>query len=81
MFFCFSQNFVIIVWYLRHWVQMNQASEGKRSSGDNVVMVDPLEAKRLAAQQMQQIQAREKLKVQYLIFVMYFHSSHQTCLL
>uniref|UniRef100_A0A0D9YUT7 Uncharacterized protein n=1 Tax=Oryza glumipatula TaxID=40148 RepID=A0A0D9YUT7_9ORYZ len=37
-------------------------SEGKRSSGDNVVMVDPLEAKRLAAQQMQQIQAREKLK-------------------
>ena len=45
------------------------ASEGKRSSGDNVVMVDPLEAKRLAAQQMQQIQAREKLKVQYLIFV------------
>ena len=38
------------------------ASEGKRSSGDNVVMVDPLEAKRLAAQQMQQIQAREKLK-------------------
>uniref|UniRef100_A0A0D9VI64 Uncharacterized protein n=1 Tax=Leersia perrieri TaxID=77586 RepID=A0A0D9VI64_9ORYZ len=38
------------------------ASGGKRSSGENVVMVDPLEAKRLAAQQMQEIRAREKLK-------------------
>ncbi|XP_006647493.1 uncharacterized protein LOC102703459 [Oryza brachyantha] len=38
------------------------ASGGKRSSGDNVVMVDPLEAKRIAAQQMQEIRAREKMK-------------------
>jgi hypothetical protein len=42
---------------------MNQASQGKRSSGENVVMVDPLEAKRLAAKQMQEIRAKEKLKV------------------
>ncbi|WVZ74654.1 hypothetical protein U9M48_022814 [Paspalum notatum var. saurae] len=34
----------------------------KRSSGDSVVMVDPLEAKRLAAKQMQEIRAKEKLK-------------------
>ncbi|KAF8677831.1 hypothetical protein HU200_046421 [Digitaria exilis] len=34
----------------------------KRSSGENVVMVDPLEAKRLAAKQMQEIRAKEKLK-------------------
>uniref|UniRef100_A0A0E0K299 Uncharacterized protein n=1 Tax=Oryza punctata TaxID=4537 RepID=A0A0E0K299_ORYPU len=47
---------------------MNQASGGKRSSGDNVVMVDPLEAKRLAAQQMQEIQAREKLKLLVMVF-------------
>ncbi|NP_001359390.1 uncharacterized protein LOC100278609 isoform 1 [Zea mays] len=38
------------------------ASQGKRSSGENVVMVDPLEAKRLAAKQMQEIRAKEKLK-------------------
>jgi hypothetical protein len=42
---------------------MNQAPQTKRSSGNNVVMVDPLEAKRLAARQMQEIRAREKLKV------------------
>ena len=36
---------------------------GKRSSGENVVMVDPLEAKHLAAKQMQEIRAKEKLKV------------------
>uniref|UniRef100_A0ACD5Z4Q1 Uncharacterized protein n=1 Tax=Avena sativa TaxID=4498 RepID=A0ACD5Z4Q1_AVESA len=38
------------------------APQGKRSSGQNVVMVDPLEAKRLAVKQMQEIRAREKLK-------------------
>nr|CAD1827847.1 unnamed protein product [Ananas comosus var. bracteatus] len=37
-------------------------SQGKRSSGDDIIMVDPLEAKRLAAKQMQEIQAKEKLK-------------------
>ncbi|CAO2039601.1 unnamed protein product [Urochloa humidicola] len=40
------------------------APQGKRSSGENVVMVDPLEAKRLAAKQMQGIRAKEKLKKQ-----------------
>ncbi|KAG2652282.1 hypothetical protein PVAP13_1NG363095 [Panicum virgatum] len=40
------------------------APQGKRSSGENVVMVDPLEAKRLAAKQMQEIRAKEKLKKQ-----------------
>ncbi|CAD6243616.1 unnamed protein product [Miscanthus lutarioriparius] len=39
-----------------------QAPKGKRSSGEIVVMVDPLEAKRLAAKQMQEIRAKEKLK-------------------
>ncbi|CAL4968309.1 unnamed protein product [Urochloa decumbens] len=38
------------------------APQGKRSSGENVVMVDPLEAKRLAAKQMQEIRGKEKLK-------------------
>ncbi|KAK3154598.1 hypothetical protein QOZ80_2BG0192710 [Eleusine coracana subsp. coracana] len=38
------------------------APRTKRSSGDSVVMVDPLEAKRLAARQMQEIRARETLK-------------------
>ncbi|KAL6634000.1 hypothetical protein ACP70R_026671 [Stipagrostis hirtigluma subsp. patula] len=38
------------------------APKGKRNSGENVVMVDPLEAKRLAAKQMQEVRAREKLK-------------------
>ncbi|XP_066322013.1 uncharacterized protein [Miscanthus floridulus] len=38
------------------------APQGKRSSGENVVMVDPLEAKHLAAKQMQEIRAKEKLK-------------------
>nr|CAD1827866.1 unnamed protein product [Ananas comosus var. bracteatus] len=37
-------------------------SQGKRSSGDDIIMVDPLEAKRLAAKQMQEIQAKEKLE-------------------
>eukprot|EP00268_Persea_americana_P048535 TRINITY_DN5137_c0_g1_i4.p1 TRINITY_DN5137_c0_g1~~TRINITY_DN5137_c0_g1_i4.p1 ORF type:complete len:120 (+),score=20.43 TRINITY_DN5137_c0_g1_i4:281-640(+) len=41
-----------------------QASPGKRNSKAEVVMVDPLEAKRLAAKQMQEIRAKEKLKRQ-----------------
>lgn len=35
-------------------------------------MVDPLEAKRLAAKQMQEIQAREKLKVSNYLLCMYW---------
>ncbi|KAK6944276.1 hypothetical protein RJ641_025378 [Dillenia turbinata] len=38
-------------------------SSGKRD-GKEVIMVDPLEAKRLAAKQMQEIRAKEKLKRQ-----------------
>jgi hypothetical protein len=49
---------------------MDQAPQGKRSSGQNVVMVDPLEAKRLAVKQMQEIRAREKLKVNYFCLVL-----------
>ncbi|CAA7408147.1 unnamed protein product [Spirodela intermedia] len=41
-----------------------KTSRRRRSSSDDVVMVDPLEAKRLAAQQMQEIQAKQKLKRQ-----------------
>ncbi|WOL08601.1 hypothetical protein Cni_G17354 [Canna indica] len=40
----------------------SNASQGKRSSGDEIIMVDPIEAKRLAAKQMQEIRAKEKLK-------------------
>ncbi|XP_078166303.1 uncharacterized protein LOC144560957 [Carex rostrata] len=36
-------------------------SPGKRSSGDDIIMVDPLEAKRLAEKQMSEIKAKEKL--------------------
>ncbi|ONK81938.1 uncharacterized protein A4U43_C01F34460 [Asparagus officinalis] len=36
--------------------------QGKRTKGNDIIMVDPLEAKRLAAQQMQEIKAREKRK-------------------
>ncbi|KAI4980465.1 uncharacterized protein LOC123402142 [Hordeum vulgare subsp. vulgare] len=38
------------------------APQGKGSSGQKVIMVDPLEAKRLAVKQMQEIRARDKLK-------------------
>lgn len=40
------------------------APPGKGRKAKEVIMVDPLEAKRLAAKQMQEIQAREKLKRQ-----------------
>ncbi|XP_058067854.1 uncharacterized protein LOC131217111 [Magnolia sinica] len=40
------------------------AAPGKRSSTAEVIMVDPLEAKRLAAKQMQEIKAKEKFKRQ-----------------
>ncbi|KAF8389317.1 hypothetical protein HHK36_026011 [Tetracentron sinense] len=39
-------------------------SPGKGSSNKEVIMVDPLEAKRLAAKQMKEIQAKAKLKRQ-----------------
>ncbi|KAK7388448.1 hypothetical protein VNO78_23264 [Psophocarpus tetragonolobus] len=35
---------------------------GKKGSNDDVVMVDPVEAKRLAAKQMERIKAKERLK-------------------
>uniref|UniRef100_G3MSD2 Uncharacterized protein n=1 Tax=Amblyomma maculatum TaxID=34609 RepID=G3MSD2_AMBMU len=40
------------------------APSGKGREAKEVIMVDPLEAKRLAAKQMQEIQARDKLKRQ-----------------
>lgn len=42
---------------------MTQAPQRNGSSGNEVMMVDPLEAKRLAAKQMQKIRVKEKLKV------------------
>ncbi|KAK8490367.1 hypothetical protein V6N11_083516 [Hibiscus sabdariffa] len=36
-------------------------SSGKGAPGNEVIMVDPLEAKRLAAKQMEQIKAKEKI--------------------
>ena len=44
-----------------------QASPRKGRSNNEVIMVDPLEAKRLAAKQMQQIKAREKFKVRNVV--------------
>ncbi|XWS73180.1 hypothetical protein CRYUN_Cryun02cG0104000 [Craigia yunnanensis] len=38
-------------------------SSGKGDPGNEVIMVDPLEAKRLASKQMEQIKAKEKFKV------------------
>ncbi|XP_020231306.1 uncharacterized protein LOC109811872 isoform X1 [Cajanus cajan] len=38
-------------------------ASGKEGSKDDVVMVDPVEAKRLAAKQMERIKAKEKLKI------------------
>lgn len=40
-----------------------QVSSGKRGSNNEVIMVDPLEAKQLAAKQMQAIKAKEKFQV------------------
>ncbi|KAL1372041.1 hypothetical protein HN51_002209 [Arachis hypogaea] len=37
-------------------------SSGKEGSNKDVIMVDPVEAKRLAARQMERIKAKEKLK-------------------
>ncbi|KAF7838079.1 Chlorophyll A-B binding protein [Senna tora] len=37
-------------------------SSGKEGSQKDVIMVDPVEAKRLASKQMEKIKAREKLK-------------------
>lgn len=42
---------------------MEQVSSGGKSGGKEIIMVDPLEAKRLAAKQFQRIKAREKFKV------------------
>lgn len=43
-----------------------QVSSKKRDSSNEVIMVDPLEAKRLAAKQMEEIKAKEKYKVKEL---------------
>jgi hypothetical protein len=40
-----------------------QVSSGKVGFNKEVIMVDPLEAKRLAAKQMQEIEAKENFKV------------------
>lgn len=40
-----------------------QVAPRKRGSNSDVIMVDPLEAKRLAAKQMQEIKAKEKYEV------------------
>ncbi|TKY54628.1 hypothetical protein E2542_SST19040 [Spatholobus suberectus] len=42
--------------------QAFQVLVASRKEGSNVVMVDPVEAKRLAAKQMERIKAKEKLK-------------------
>ncbi|XP_078443153.1 uncharacterized protein LOC144712736 [Wolffia australiana] len=48
---------------LRVWAT-SSAPRRTRTSGNNVEMVDPLEAKRLAALQMQEIQAKKRFKKQ-----------------
>lgn len=44
---------------------MQQVSSGRENPINDVVMVDPLEAKRLAAKQMQQLKAKEKFQVSH----------------
>lgn len=41
----------------------HQVSSRKRNSGREVIMVDPLEAKKLAAKEMERIKAKERIKV------------------
>lgn len=43
-----------------------QVSSRKSGSSNEVIMVDPLEAKRLAAKQMEEIKAKETYKVKEL---------------
>lgn len=50
------------LWY--SYCILVQVSPGKGGSKNEVIMVDPLEAKRLAAKQMAKIKAREKFKVE-----------------
>lgn len=45
------------------FISFIQVSSGKDGSNKDVMMVDPVEAKRLAAKQMERIKAKEKLKV------------------
>lgn len=59
---------------------MNQAPQGKGSSGQTVIMVDPLEAKRLAVKQMQEIRARDKLKVHYFCLVIPLNNVFSTAI-
>lgn len=47
---------------------MVQVSPNKGDFNRKVIMVDPLEAKRLAAKQMEQIKAKEKFKVKSITF-------------
>lgn len=48
---------------------MLQVSSGKGGSNKDVIMVDPVEAKRLAAKQMEKIKAREKIKVNEIFYL------------
>lgn len=47
---------------INKWMNV-QVSSRKGGPKNEVIMVDPLEAKRLAAKQMQEIKAKEKFKV------------------
>lgn len=46
-----------------------QASPGKDGLIKQVIMVDPLEAKRMAAKEMEKIKAKEKFKVKEVIII------------
>ena len=50
-----------------------QVSSGKEGSNNDVIMVDPVEAKRLAAKQMERIRAKEKLKVKAVLCLDFNH--------
>lgn len=47
-----------------------QISPRTNDSSKKIIMVDPLEAKRLANKQMQEIQAKEKFKVEEIHYLM-----------
>ncbi|KAA3490735.1 Chloroa_b-bind domain-containing protein [Gossypium australe] len=59
---CFNQGFFMYNAKVISATVFMMVSSDKGNSGKEVIMVDPLEAKRLAAKQMVQIKAKEKAK-------------------
>lgn len=68
--FSLSATSPLEFWYSVFLLYLIQVSPGKGGSNKEVIMVDPLEAKRLAAKQMAKIKAKEKFKVKKFTFLL-----------